>query len=564
MNDNALDSIVRLRDGLAGVVFSTDPDSRRETQAIIDQINDYILPRLKHLDAPLLAVIGGSTGSGKSTLVNALVGRRVSRSGVIRPTTRQPVLVSDPADADWFDSPHVLPGLAREHGDPDQNPEATSLRTVVADTLTPGLALLDAPDFDSIDDRNRALASQLLAAADLWVFVTTPARYADQLVWNFLHDAAGRDLQVIVVLNKVEEDSGDSVPNDLRRMMDEAQLHDAELFVIPDAGHVEDLLPTELVSELGHRLSTLAADAVARREMAAKTLLGAVGKLEERVGAVSKTKKQQEEFAYQLNEGIADNYEAATRAVLDATSDGQLLRKEVLNRWQDFVGTSDVFRTVERLYAQTIDRIGRFFSGQPEPVREVETEIETGLHAVIVDTAETAATRSWGYIGSNAPILRESADPELAHASRDIGDRASSLVREWQGELMRNIEDSAGDKRMKARIMSLGINAATVVLMLIVFAGTAGLTGGEVAIAGGSAVVGQKLLETIFGEDAVRRMANSARKSLNKRVNELFNNEAERYYLLTDHLGDGTPADTLDELVSAAVRDVTNQAKGVN
>ena len=246
MNDNALDTIVRLRDGLKGVGFSTDPESKRETEAIIDQINDYILPRLKNVDAPLLAVIGGSTGSGKSTLVNALVGRRVSRSGVIRPTTRQPVLVSNPADAEWFDSPHVLPGLAREHGDPDQNPEATSLRTVVADSLTPGLALLDAPDFDSIDDRNRALATQLLAAADLWIFVTTPARYADQLVWNFLHDAAGRNLQVIVVLNKVEEDSGDSVPNDLRRMMDEAQLHDAELIVIPDAGHVEAVSYTHL------------------------------------------------------------------------------------------------------------------------------------------------------------------------------------------------------------------------------------------------------------------------------------------------------------------------------
>ncbi|MDD7585572.1 MAG: GTPase [Corynebacterium glucuronolyticum] len=562
MNDNALDTIVRLRDGLKGVGFSTDPESKRETEAIIDQIDDYILPRLKNVDAPLLAVIGGSTGSGKSTLVNALVGKRVSRSGVIRPTTRQPVLVSNPADAEWFNSPHVLPGLAREHGDPDQNPEATSLRTVVADSLTPGLALLDAPDFDSIEDRNRALATQLLAAADLWIFVTTPARYADQLVWNFLHDAAGRDLQVIVVLNKVEDDSGNSVPNDLRRMMDEAQLHEAELIVIPDAGHIEELLPHEHVAELSNRLSTLAADAAARREMAGKTLFGAVGKLEERVTAIATVKRQQETFAEQLNEGIADNYEAATRQVLEATSDGQLLRKEVLNRWQDFVGTSDVFRTVERLYAQAIDRIGRFFSGQPEPVREVETEIEEGLHAVIVDAAETGATRSWGYIGSNAPMLREGADPTLAHASRDIGDRASSLVREWQGELMRDIEDSAGDKRMKARIMSFGINAATVALMLVVFAGTAGLTGGEVAIAGGSAVVGQKLLETIFGEDAVRRMANKARASLNKRVNALFADEAERYYLLTDHLGDGTPAATLTELASEAVSHVHNQAKG--
>ena len=115
---------------------------------------------------------------------------------------------------------------------------------------------------------------------------------------------------------------------------------------------------------------------------------------------------------------------------------------------------------------------------------------------------------------------------------------------------------------MKARIMSFGINAATVALMLVVFAGTAGLTGGEVAIAGGSAVVGQKLLETIFGEDAVRRMANSARQSLNERVNKLFADEAERYYQLTDHLGDGTPAATLTELASDAVSHVHNQAKG--
>ena len=60
--------------------------------------------------------------------------------------------------------------------------------------------------------------------------------------------------------------------------------------------------------------------------------------------------------------------------------------------------------------------------------------------------------------------------------------------------------------------MSFGLNVATVALMLVVFASTAGITGGEVAIAGGSAVVGQKLLETIFGEDTVRRMVVQARE----------------------------------------------------
>lgn len=182
MNNSSLDSVVHLRETVAGATFAVDDSAQAEARAVVDQIDDYILPRLANIDAPLLAVVGGSTGSGKSTLVNAIVGKQVSQAGVIRPTTRQPVLVANPADSAWFNSNRVLPGLAREQGEPGANPTATSLRTVSTDSISPGLALLDAPDFDSIDDRNRALASQLLAAADLWVFVTTPSRYADQLV----------------------------------------------------------------------------------------------------------------------------------------------------------------------------------------------------------------------------------------------------------------------------------------------------------------------------------------------------------------------------------------------
>ena len=50
---------------------------------------------------------------------------------------------------------------------------------------------------------NRALAKQLLAAADLWLFVTTANRYADAVPWKLLEDAAGRDITVGVVLNRV-------------------------------------------------------------------------------------------------------------------------------------------------------------------------------------------------------------------------------------------------------------------------------------------------------------------------------------------------------------------------
>ena len=80
---------------------------------MVDQLEDYVIPRLMTIDAPLLAVVGGSTGAGKSTLVNSLVGARVTEPGVLRPTTRSPVLVHNPADADWFGQDRLLPDLER-------------------------------------------------------------------------------------------------------------------------------------------------------------------------------------------------------------------------------------------------------------------------------------------------------------------------------------------------------------------------------------------------------------------------------------------------------------------
>ncbi|HZA30739.1 MAG TPA: dynamin family protein, partial [Propionibacteriaceae bacterium] len=168
-------------------------EQRRAVREITSQLDDYVLPRLATIDAPLLAVVGGSTGAGKSTLVNSLVGRRVTAPGVIRPTTRAPVLVHHSLDAEWFTDDRILPGLARSTG---ANKDARSLQLVAEDSIPPGLAILDAPDIDSVVVENRELAAQLLAAADLWLFVTSAARYADAVPWDFLNSAAERSAAV--------------------------------------------------------------------------------------------------------------------------------------------------------------------------------------------------------------------------------------------------------------------------------------------------------------------------------------------------------------------------------
>ncbi|WCZ38032.1 Dynamin family protein [Corynebacterium jeddahense] len=561
---DVLEAVRGVREAVADT--SLPVDVAPEARAIVNQFDDYVLPRLANLDAPLLAVIGGSTGSGKSTLVNGLLRERVSNPGVIRPTTRQPVLVANPGDAEWFNSPQVLPGLTRSHG--AGNEQSTTLRVVETQRVPEGLALLDAPDFDSIDDQNRALASQLLAAADLWIFVTTPARYADQLVWNFLNDAASRGIEVVVVLNRLDEKAAQTVPDDLRRMMNEAGLGQATVFTVPfvtDLGEEArgEFLGEELVAPLRDYLTSLAEDTVARRDVAGKTVAGAVEAALERVDALVARRERQENFANQLDAAIHEFYTAATRHVIDATSDGQLLRSEVMDRWQDVIGTSDVVRGFERWFSNAVDKVGSFFTGEPAPLREVETEIESGLHAVIVDAAETAAARAWSHTGAVAPELRADADPALARASADISEQAAQLVRDWQRALIERIQDTAGDKRQRARIMSFGLNVVTVALMLAVFASTAGITGGEVAIAGGSAVVGQKLLETIFGEDTVRRMVTDARSDLNERLGELFAAERDRYHALTDPLLEGATADQIRDASAQARRAVDVKLLGV-
>src|SRR3546814_9944596 len=109
-----ISALVRLRSALQEISFPLDvpgvEDQRAARAEMVDQLEDYVIPRLMTIDAPLLTVVGGSTGAGKSTLVNSLVGRRVAEPGVLRPTTRSPVLVHNPRPEEHTSE---LPSLMR-------------------------------------------------------------------------------------------------------------------------------------------------------------------------------------------------------------------------------------------------------------------------------------------------------------------------------------------------------------------------------------------------------------------------------------------------------------------
>ncbi|UTT68169.1 dynamin family protein [Arthrobacter sp. DNA4] len=515
--------------------------ARRDALAARAQLDDYILPRYRSLDAPLLAVVGGSTGAGKSTLVNGLVGHPVTRAGAIRPTTRQPILLHNPAEAAWFEGQRVLPGLSRIRGTLAASPAptghagepaaATDSLVLLADAAVPaGIALLDAPDVDSISDQNRLLAGQLLAAADLWVFVTTANRYADAVPWKLLLDAASRDITVAVVLDRVPQGAEAEVSQDLRGLLDREGLAGSRLFIIAETVlDARGMLPAGAVDELGVWLASLASDAAGRADVARRTLNGTVRALAQRVADLAESVREQEQAAARLESDAVAAYENAATRILDATRDGALLRGEVLARWQDFVGTGEFFRTLEQNVGRFRDRLGAFFRGEPAPAVRVEAAIETGLQAVIVDEAANAAEdtdQRWRSDPAGRQLL---AADDLSGTAPGFADRAAAEIRAWQEALMELIRTEGQGRRTQARWLSFGINGLGAALMIVVFSMTAGLTGLEIGVAGGTAVVGQRLLEAVFGEDAVRRMADKAREDLAVRCRQLLMDEQQKF-----------------------------------
>ncbi|MGA9101206.1 ABC transporter [Aeromicrobium sp.] len=498
---------------------------RKRQGAVVDQLSDYVIPRLVQLDAPLLTVVGGSTGAGKSTLVNSICGERISESGVLRPTTRSPVLVHHPDDAEWFQPDRILPDLPRTAVPTN---DTYALRVAMSDRVPRGLAILDAPDVDSIDAGNRELAGQLLAAGDLWLFVTSASRYSDQVPWDYLRQAAERSTSVAVVLDRTNAEAVIEVRGHLARMMTTRGLSDSPLFTVPESGtDTEGLLPPEAVAPIVGWLHDLAADPKARAAVVSQTLDGAVRHNVLRTHDIADALDDQIEAADHLYSQAEEIYAEAATFVARESSDGTLVSGEVLAQWQEFVGTGEMVRSVEERVTRIRERLVDGVTGKRTRSTEVAEAVEAGLQSLVVGYAESAAeavNRVWGADEAGRALL--AATRGLDRASHELRTRVERIVHDWQAEVFETVRIEGSDKRMTAKFLAFGVNGVGATLMVVVLEHAAGR--------GGASEVGLRLLEAIFGPERLEELVTAAHSDLQDNVGRLLQEEKQRFLDLLD------------------------------
>lgn len=496
--------------------------SRELLASATHQLRDYLIPRFDQWNAPMIVVVGGSTGAGKSTLVNAIVGEEVSTTGAIRPTTRVPVLIHHPSDAAWFLSSKILPRWVREASAPTTPEDDPAIRVQSSQRVPAGLAIIDAPDIDSLDELNRLRASELFDAADAWIFATTAMRYADAVPWEYLREARDRNAVIMLVLGRTPAAHRLEITADLERLLTDHGITDAQVFMITEKQHDPIITAGEL-APITEWLQALTSPE-SRDEIVKRTAVGAASHLLERVELISEAIAAQESAAGELRRYAEENF--TTVPIASALKDGELLRGEVLKQWHEFLGTGEYLRRLEAGVGRIRDRLTRLWRKPAEGgLREELGQGFTGLIQSVVAEACSQTYSQWSTHPAGPSLLSR----ELALPGSDLPQRTRAEVQQWQAGVLELVRTHGGNKRTTARITALGVNVVGVLLMIVAFASTGGLLGAEVAIAGGTAVVAQRILEAIFGEHGMRQLAAAAQEDLLSRAEHLLTAEADRF-----------------------------------
>jgi hypothetical protein len=564
--------------------------TRAERQQLINQIDDYLLPRLRHAQSPILIALVGSTGAGKSTLLNSIVGAPVSATGIRRPTTNSPVLACHPQDEKWFAENIFLPTLPRVRQQGLARPGRDGLLVLATSEGIPqGVALLDTPDIDSVVAAHRQFAKQFLDASDLWLFVTTARRYADAVVWELLKDARDRGASLGIVLSRVPPAARDQLTGHFDAMLTANGLGAVQRFVIGETTVTNAMLPPEVSEPVRLWLADTARRDERRTAILTQTMSGVLDTFETRVPALAAQAQSQVALRAELNSGAEAAYLAALAEFDEAIRNGSLLRGEVLARWQDFAGTGDLLRTLEMRKGRQPGRRSRRHGAVTTPARvtALKTALRTSLEALAVSLADRAAEDAmerwhssppgagllerartaadgngaggngsypslrkwegelkWGLPAGQAELaaaLPAGGVDALAKSSADLPARAGRAVAAWQEHLLHLVQTENITKRSISRVASFDSESLAIVLTI----GALGYGAGDVPVSEGASAVPQQLLTSLFGAGLMRDIGGQARQDLHERIGALYSQEALRFTALVDAVG------TLDEGVSA-------------
>jgi energy-coupling factor transporter ATP-binding protein EcfA2 len=537
-------------------------EARAERRKLLGQIDDYLLPRLRESGSPVLVALVGSTGAGKSTLVNSIVGVQVSMTGIRRPTTNSPVLACHPDDVDWFAENVFLPTVPRVRQEGLARSGRDGLLVLAANEGMPkGVALLDTPDIDSVVAEHREFAHQFLDASDLWLFMTSSSRYADAAVWDLLQHARDRGAALGIVLSRVNEASAAELVDHFAAMLEANGLSRNQRFLILETVLTEGKLPPEASGPIRQWL-TEAAQSDRRVAVLSQTMSGVLDTFPIRVPALAAQVEAQAALRDELIAAVAAAYRVALTEIETSTADGSLVRGEVLARWQDFAGSGELLRALQARRAMGRQRRRR----GPARAQTLRAAVRTALESLLISVADRAAEDSvsrWRNLPAGAALLDQLAPGEdgdewggsqfaadaglifgldpaetgapkdspeqvaaaLARASADLPTRAARAVSLWQDQVLRAVKAENVTKRSISRLVNFDDESLATVLMIGLLVQKAPGADDEESTIG----IPQRLLTSLFGAGPLRDVAKRARADLLDRISLIFDEEMLRF-----------------------------------
>jgi energy-coupling factor transporter ATP-binding protein EcfA2 len=577
-------TLLNLRKRIAAIPLVFDIPGADQVSAerakLLSQIDDYLLPRVRQSAAPILVALVGSTGAGKSTLVNSIVGTQVSLTGVRRPTTNSPVLACHPDDIGWFAENMFLPTLPRVRQEGLARPGRDGLLVLAAsEGMTKGVALLDTPDIDSVVRAHYDFAYQFLDASDLWLFMTSASRYADAPVWEILQHARERGAALGVVLSRVPPGHRAELTGHFNAMLDLNGITTRDRFVIPETGIVDGMLPADVFKPIRDWLIETAQRADRRVAVLSQTMAGVLDTFKTRVPKLAAHVDAQVVLCTRLRRDAEAAYAAALSEFDAGTRGARLLRGEVLARWEDYAASGDLGAALRGKRPARKGRRARRGTGTTR-VSALDGALRMALQGLVVSVSDRAAEQvAHGWRADSAEASRargERAKREFETAfgdttpgstsqaggtaqagstaqaggtaqaapgpagfdrsSPDLAARVTRAVSAWQDQLLRLVQ--AENLAKRAGGVTYDIEPLSIVTLVAMLGedGDAGARGTDDGT-GEFVTIPAELLSSAFGAFESKNLVDKARADLADRIRLLLDEELLRFIEVLDGAG---------------------------